>query len=128
MEILATWFDANLISILNGVARGMLLFLMAAGLSMIFGLGDVLNLTHGGIFLFGSYVGWQFLSSGNNFFVALAAAVGAGVLLGLILSAVFILFFQPLLLGIVFTTLLWALVGGTVAFLARLSQGENSIH
>ncbi len=86
MEILATWFDAHLISILNGIARGMLLFLMAAGLSMIFGLGDVLNLTHGGIFLFGSYVGWQFLSSGNNFFVALAAAVGAGVLLGLILN------------------------------------------
>ena len=50
------------------------------------------------------------------------------VFLGLILSAVFILFVQPLLLGIVFTTLLWALVGGTVAFLARLSHGENSIH
>lgn len=86
MDVVVSWFDANLISILNGVARGMLLFLMAAGLSMIFGLGDVLNLTHGGIFLFGSYVGWQFLTSGNNFFVALAAAVGAGIVLGLILN------------------------------------------
>lgn len=86
MDVVGAWFDVNLISILNGVARGMLLFLMAAGLSMIFGLGDVLNLTHGGIFLFGSYVGWQFLTSGSNFFVAIIAAIGAGVLLGLILN------------------------------------------
>jgi hypothetical protein len=50
------------------------------------------------------------------------------VIIGLILSAVFILFIEPIILGVGLTALLWALVGGTIAFLARLSQGEDSIH
>ena len=87
MELLVEWFSANSISILNGVARGMLLFLMAAGLSLIFGLGDVLNLAHGGMFLIGSYVGWQFLSTGGPFAVAVVAAIAMGALLGVGLTA-----------------------------------------
>lgn len=86
MELVTGWFDANLISILNGFAQGMLLFLIAAGLSMIFGLGDILNLAHGGIFLFGSYVGWQVLSGGNGFLLAVFAAVASGVMLGIVLN------------------------------------------
>jgi len=82
MESLVGWLDANLISILNGVARGLLLFTMAVGLSLIFGLADVLNLAHGAVFLLGAYMAFQFAGDGTGFVVAVLAAVVLGVLLG----------------------------------------------
>lgn len=39
--------------IINGLATGMLIFLLAAGLTLIFGLMDVLNFAHGGLFVWG---------------------------------------------------------------------------
>lgn len=48
------WF----ITILRGLSTGMLVFLVASGLSLIFGLMDVLNLAHGELFMLGAYVGW----------------------------------------------------------------------
>lgn len=42
---------------LNGLATGMLIFLLAAGLTLIFGLMDVLNFAHGGLFAWGAYSG-----------------------------------------------------------------------
>lgn len=44
--------------IINGLATGMLLFLLAAGLSLIFGLMDVLNFAHGALFLWGRTPGF----------------------------------------------------------------------
>jgi len=46
------------ITILRGLSLGMVVFLVAAGLSLIFGLMDVLNLAHGELFMVGAYVGW----------------------------------------------------------------------
>ena len=46
------------ITILRGLSVGMVTFLVAAGLSLIFGLMDVLNLAHGELFMIGAYVGW----------------------------------------------------------------------
>ncbi len=43
--------------IINGLATGMLIFLLAAGLTLIFGLMDVLNFAHGGLFVWGAYTG-----------------------------------------------------------------------
>ena len=54
------WFDANLVSILNGFAIGALLFILAVGLSIVFGMMDVLNLAHGGLYLVGSYLAFSF--------------------------------------------------------------------
>lgn len=85
MDVVVSWLDANTVSILNGVARGLLLFTMAVGLSLIFGLMDVLNLAHGAVFLVGAYVGFQFAPGGSGttqFLLALAIAVGVGVVLG----------------------------------------------
>ncbi|MAU00999.1 MAG: branched-chain amino acid ABC transporter permease [Anaerolineaceae bacterium] len=48
------WF----ITILRGLSVGMITFLVAAGLSLILGLMDVLNLAHGEMFMVGAYVGW----------------------------------------------------------------------
>ena len=49
--------ESILIQLLNGLVAGMLLFVMAAGLSLIFGLMDVINLAHGALYLLGGYVG-----------------------------------------------------------------------
>lgn len=76
------WLDANLVSILNGLARGLLLFTMAVGLSLVFGLMDVLNLAHGALFLLGAYVAFQFAGDGAGFLVALVVAVAVGLVLG----------------------------------------------
>ena len=42
---------------INGLATGMLIFLLAAGVTLIFGLMDVLNFAHGGLFVWGAYTG-----------------------------------------------------------------------
>ena len=50
--------DDAIITILRGLSLGMVIFLVASGLSLIFGLMDVLNLAHGELFMLGAYVGW----------------------------------------------------------------------
>jgi branched-chain amino acid transport system permease protein len=82
------WFDANLVSILNGVAIGCLLFVLAIGLSLVFGMMDVLNLAHGAFFLVGSYLSVSFLAgdSWGGFLAALGVAGVIGLLAGGVLS------------------------------------------
>ncbi len=50
--------DAWFSTVLQGLSVGAITFLVASGLSLIFGLMDVLNLAHGEIFMIGAYVGW----------------------------------------------------------------------
>ncbi|MYL35055.1 branched-chain amino acid ABC transporter permease [Pontibacillus yanchengensis] len=67
---------------INGLATGMLIFLLAAGLTIIFGLMDVLNFAHGGLFAWGAYSGvWMYDISGS-FLVAILGAIVTGLLLG----------------------------------------------
>ena len=73
------------INLLNGLSFGAVLFLLAAGLSLILGLMGVLNLAHGALFLFGAYVGVSLVREGMHF---LLAALGGG------LSAAFIGFLK----------------------------------
>ena len=68
--------DAILINLLNGLSFGAVLFLLAAGLSLILGLMGVLNLAHGALFLFGAYVGVFLSRQGLHFILA---ALGGGV-------------------------------------------------
>lgn len=79
------WFDAHLVSILDGLAIGALLFMLSVGLSLIFGLMDVLNLAHGTLFLLGGYLAYQVSSVAFGFVVAvvLSLVVGAGLGAGL---------------------------------------------
>jgi len=84
------WLDANLVSILNGLALGGLLFLIAVGLSLVFGTMDVLNLAHGAVSLAGAYVGVAVLSPSagfGDFVVALLIAAALGLVLGAGLAA-----------------------------------------
>ena len=62
-----------LIQILNGVSFGMLLFLLAAGLSLIYGLMKILNLTHGSYYMLGGYVGMATVRATDSFLLALVA-------------------------------------------------------
>ena len=61
---------------LNGLATGMLIFLLAAGLTLIFGLMDVLNFAHGGLFAWGAYSGTWIYASTGSFFIGIIGAIG----------------------------------------------------
>jgi len=82
------WLDANLVSMIDGVAYGLLLFTLAVGLSLIFGMMDVLNLAHGTLYLLGAYAAYSF-SDGSLGGFALAVLVGVvvGILGGGVLAA-----------------------------------------
>jgi branched-chain amino acid transport system permease protein len=70
---------------LNSLALGGVLFTLAAGFSLIFGLMRIANLSHGAYFMLGAYVGLDMLLRGYNFGVAvLAAGVSVAILGGLV--------------------------------------------
>jgi branched-chain amino acid transport system permease protein len=80
---MAGWFDANLVSILNGFAIGSLLFILAVGLSIVFGMMDVLNLAHGALYLIGSYLAVTF-AAGEPSWGGFLTALGIAALVGLV--------------------------------------------
>lgn len=92
---MSAWFDANLVSILNGAAIGCLLFILAIGLSLVFGMMDVLNLAHGAIFLVGAYVGWK-VGGASPTWTSFLLALGVAVLLGLVAGGVLSAMTEPL--------------------------------
>ncbi|MBI4788089.1 MAG: branched-chain amino acid ABC transporter permease [Chloroflexi bacterium] len=63
-----------LVQFLNGLASGVLLFLLAAGLSIIFGMMDVMNLAHGSFYMLGAYVGYAIFRATQNFWLSLLIA------------------------------------------------------
>lgn len=75
------WFDHHAVTVVNGLSEGLLIYLTAAGLTLIFGLLDVLNLAHGVAYLFGSYIAYQ-LAAHGSFGLAIVAAVVVGAVLG----------------------------------------------
>ncbi len=64
--------------LLNGLVYGVLLFLMAAGLSLIFGLMNVVSLAHGSFFMLGAYLRPVDRSLTGSFWLALAAGADPG--------------------------------------------------
>ncbi len=79
------------LSLLNGISLGAILFLVAAGLSLVLGTMGVLNLAHGATYMLGAYVGWTIsVSLGWNYLVALLVAGLACALLGLVMERGFL--------------------------------------
>ena len=74
--------DQILIQTINGVVTGMILALVASGLTLIFGIMDVVNFAHGELFMLGAYVGVLTLAATGDFWIALAAATLVVALLG----------------------------------------------
>lgn len=76
-----------LIQVLNGLQYGMLLFLIASGLTLTFGVMGVINLAHGAFFMIGAYLVFQFTRFwGWPLPLAYAAAVGAVVVIGTVVE------------------------------------------
>lgn len=75
--------------ILNGLTTGALLFFVASGLTVVFGLMRILNLAHGALFLFGGYVGLTVREQTGNFLLAVVAGALAAGVLGLALQQAF---------------------------------------
>lgn len=74
---------------LNGLTTGALLFFVASGLTVVFGLMRILNLAHGALFLFGGYVGLTVREETGSFLLALLAGAVAAGLLGLAIQQAF---------------------------------------
>lgn len=72
--------------LLNGLSRGIIIFLVASGLTLIFGLIGLINFAHGAMLAMGGYVTMVLLGIAGNFWIGLVAATLAVALLGLILE------------------------------------------
>jgi len=66
--------DELVIQTMNGVVTGMILALVASGLTLIFGIMDVVNFAHGELFMLGAYIGVLVLASTGSFWLALIIA------------------------------------------------------
>ena len=124
---------------LNGVQLAMLLFLVAAGLTLVFGIMDFMNLGHGSLFMMGAYFAATGVSLTDSFVLGGIIAVIATTLLGFAVEAVWL---RPLYgrghldqvlgtFGLVlffndFVRLLWGPAGRTVAVPAALA-GQVSL-
>jgi branched-chain amino acid transport system permease protein len=73
--------------LLNGVQLGVQLFLMAAGLTLVFGIMNMINLTHGSLYMIGAFVAAALFGHTGSFLLALVIAVPATALAGALLEA-----------------------------------------
>ena len=72
--------------LLNGVQYGLLLFLIASGLTLIFGVMGIINLAHGSLFMIGAYVAFLVARHWGSVWLALPVAIAVGIVLGLVLE------------------------------------------
>jgi branched-chain amino acid transport system permease protein len=74
--------------ILNGLQAGLLLFLLAAGLTLVFGIMDLVNLAHGSLYMIGAYFAATFAATTGSFVLAAILAFGATLLVGMAVEIV----------------------------------------
>lgn len=73
--------DQLFVNLLNGIAFGMILFLLSMGLSLTLGVMGILNLTHGAFFMLGGFLGWSTVHFFGNFWLA---SIFGGATVGII--------------------------------------------
>src|SRR5947209_9611360 len=73
---------------LNGLQFGLLLFLLAAGLTLVFGIMDLVNLAHGSLYMLGAYFAATFVAWTGSFVVGAILALGATMIVGMALEVV----------------------------------------
>ncbi len=79
-------FGTFLIQLLNSVQYGLLLFMLAAGLTLIFGIMGVVNLAHGSFYMLGAYMAWSLAGLLGSFTLAIVVGVALSVVFGLALE------------------------------------------
>jgi len=82
-----------LIQLLNSVQYGLLLFMLAAGLTLIFGIMGVVNLAHGSFYMLGAYLAWWVSSMTGSFTVAIIGGAVLSVVFGLLLERLLFQYF-----------------------------------
>ncbi|MCX5817635.1 MAG: branched-chain amino acid ABC transporter permease [Proteobacteria bacterium] len=83
-------FNTLIAQFVSGLSVAMLLFLVASGLTLIFGVVNVLNFAHGSFYLLGTYFTYQLMQMFNNFWVGLLVGViGAGIV-GMVIEVLFL--------------------------------------
>src|ERR1700751_6096055 len=75
-------YDQILIQTVNGIVTGMILALVASGLTLIFGIMDVVNFAHGELFMLGAYIGVVVMATTGSFWLALVVATLGVALMG----------------------------------------------
>jgi branched-chain amino acid transport system permease protein len=73
--------------VLNGLQLGIMLFLMSAGLTLVFGIMQVINLAHGSFYMVGAYVGATVTARTGSFLLGIAVALPAAALTGMLVEA-----------------------------------------
>ena len=71
---------------LNGLQFGLMLFLLAAGLTLVFGIMDMINLAHGSLYMVGAYLVATVTAASGSFWLGLAAGVVATAVVGMVLE------------------------------------------
>jgi branched-chain amino acid transport system permease protein len=71
-----------MVQIINGIVNGMILALVASGLTLIFGIMDIVNFAHGDLFMLGAYIGTTAFVTTGNFWLALITSVLVMAVLG----------------------------------------------
>ncbi len=72
--------------VLNGLQLGFMLFLLSAGLTLVFGVMNLINLAHGSFYMVGAYVAATMIQHGSGFALALLVALAAAALCGLLVE------------------------------------------
>jgi branched-chain amino acid transport system permease protein len=75
-----------LIQLLNGVQYGLLLFLVASGLTLVFGIMGIINVAHGSFYMIGAYLAWSLTVHLGSFWIAVPVAVATTAAVGLLLE------------------------------------------
>ncbi len=75
-------WELIVVQTLNGIVTGMILALIASGLTLIFGIMDVVNFAHGELFMLGAYIGVLVLATSGSFWLALVLAILVVAILG----------------------------------------------
>jgi len=81
-------WELFVIQTLNGIVTGMILALIASGLTLIFGIMDVVNFAHGELFMLGAYTGVVILATTGSFWLALVAATLLVAIFGALMQLV----------------------------------------
>src|ERR1700745_2847876 len=74
--------------ILNGLQFGLLLFLLAAGLTLVFGIMDLVNLAHGSLYMLGAYFAATFATWTGSFVLGAILALAATLVVGMAVEVI----------------------------------------
>src|ERR1700732_992758 len=86
--------DLIIIQTVNGIVTGMILALIASGLTLIFGIMDVVNFAHGELFMLGAYIGFVIFAATGSFWLAL---IGSALVVAILGAAMQIVTLRPLI-------------------------------